>query len=85
VDHARCDALQRSTRHRRENTFNSYSIWEWTAEQGALYLFSTCSRPLRHIGAAVSQIAPRVGLYALVGTPAGAVVSGMLLWVLMLL
>jgi hypothetical protein len=53
--------------------------------QRALYLVSTSNRPLGQSGAAVSQIAPRVGLYALVGTLAGAVASGMLLWVLMLL
>jgi hypothetical protein len=49
-------------------------------------LVSTYSRPLGDIGQpAVSRIATRVGLYALAGTLAGAVVSGMLLWVLLLL
>jgi hypothetical protein len=49
-------------------------------------LVSTCRRPLGHIGQpAVSRIATRVGLYALAGTLAGAVASGMLLWVLLLL
>jgi hypothetical protein len=44
------------------------------------------SRPLGHIAQpAVSRIAAQVGLYALAGTLAGAVASGMLLWVLLLL
>jgi hypothetical protein len=37
------------------------------------------------VNTAVSQIAPRVSLYALAGTLVGAVASGMLLWVLLLL
>jgi hypothetical protein len=44
------------------------------------------SRPLGHIGQpAASRMAARVGLYALAGTLAGAVASGMLLWLLLLL
>jgi membrane-bound ClpP family serine protease len=44
------------------------------------------SRSLGHIDQpAVSLIAARVGIYALAGTLAGAVASGMLLWVLLLL
>jgi hypothetical protein len=44
------------------------------------------SRPFGHIGQpAVLRIAARVGLDALAGTLAGAVASGMLLWVLLLL
>jgi hypothetical protein len=49
-------------------------------------LVSTSRRPLGHIGQpAVSRIAARVGLYALAGTLAGSVASGMLLWILLLL
>jgi hypothetical protein len=51
-----------------------------------LYFVSIWSRPPGHVGQpAVSWIAARVGLYALAGTLAGAVASGMLLWVLLLL
>jgi hypothetical protein len=51
-----------------------------------LYLVSSWARPLGHVGQpAVSRIAARVGLYALAGTLVGAVASGMLLWVLLLL
>jgi hypothetical protein len=51
-----------------------------------LYLVSNWGRPLGHGGQpAVSRIAAPVGLYALAGTLVGAVASGMLLWVLLLL
>jgi hypothetical protein len=37
------------------------------------------------VNTAELRVAPSVGLYALAGTLAGAVASGMLLWVLLLL